>query len=32
VVSAEDDNGHPQRKVALLVDALRYGTHTQETR
>jgi AcrR family transcriptional regulator len=28
----EDDNGHTQRMVALLIDGLRYGTHTQETR
>ncbi len=28
----EDDNGHTQRMVALLVDGLRYGTRTQETR
>lgn len=26
----EDDNGHTQRMVALLVDGLRYGTRTQE--
>ncbi|WP_407647102.1 TetR/AcrR family transcriptional regulator [Actinacidiphila soli] len=30
----EDDKGHTQRMVALLIDGLRYryGTHTQETR
>ncbi|GAA1932060.1 TetR/AcrR family transcriptional regulator [Streptantibioticus ferralitis] len=28
----EDDNGHTQRMIALLVDGLRYGTRTQETR
>jgi hypothetical protein len=27
-----DDNGHTQRMVALLVDGLRYGIRTQETR
>ncbi|MCL7382061.1 TetR/AcrR family transcriptional regulator [Streptomyces sp. 35G-GA-8] len=29
---AQDDNGHTRRMVALLVDGLRYGTHTPEAR
>jgi hypothetical protein len=28
----EDDNGHTRRMIALLVDGLRYGAHTRETR
>jgi AcrR family transcriptional regulator len=28
----EDDSGHTQRMVALLVDGLRYGTRTQKAR
>lgn len=30
--AAEDDSGHTQRMIALLIDGLRYGAHTQETR
>ncbi len=28
----EDDTGHTQRMIALLVDGLRYGAHTQPAR
>jgi AcrR family transcriptional regulator len=30
--AAEDDNGHTQRMIALLIDGLRYGARACETR
>jgi AcrR family transcriptional regulator len=30
--AVEDDNGHTQRMIGLLIDGLRYGAHTQATR